>query len=342
MSEPISDSGKAREADAEFVAYITSRYGDSDERKLKKQQEEERHIELCRQNPIFYRFNWPGFNSCTTLFTRFKYHFKVGTFKCEQCKSAPYGPHWGYPHLDPVTVLTAAQLRQLRGRKEKLGQDNVTEAPETRSCIARLEDLWQVPITAGTRLGPCRPEIGEPPTYDIGTVMWSGCIFARRWAVQALLRNGFEFDFVELQSIGIFAKEADFVQLVVPVIAHQAIHSEATYCSSCRRVNEDKLGWTSKRPEHLYFSLALNRHPFFSTIEHGNLFLSPAFVEASAKLGIKGLVEGITIQPWPALPDPLVSRPEIFWTRAAKQHHLSKPVSKRRLKGRSGSNWGSQ
>lgn len=319
MPPPTSNSTETQEPDAEFAAYVRSRCVSREDQEQQKRQEEERRLNLCRQTPVVYHFSSLGINSGTSLFTRFKYRFRVGTFRCEQCKSAPYGPHWAYPHLDPTTVLTSGQLRQLRGRSEKIGWEaDVPEAPETRSCIAHLEDTWQVPITSGTRLGPCLVEIDEPPKHDIGTVWLSGCIFARRWAVQSLLNNGLDFDFVEIESTGTFAEEADFVQLVVPIVAHEAIHPEATYCPSCRRVNENKLGWKTKRPDFLYLFPALRRHPFFSTVETGNLFLSPAFVEAASTLGIKGLIDGVTIQPWPVLPDPVGSRPEIVWSRPPK------------------------
>ena len=263
-SEPAPQSNNAEE-EAEFAAYIKEVIRLGEEQKRKAKEAAEKYRELCRQNPIFHHFHSFGLASSASVFTRFKPGFKVGTFRCGQCGSAPFGPHWAYPHLDPTSVLTAAQIRQLRGRVEKVLMQDVLEAPETRACITQLEDAWQVPITAGTRLGPSHLEVGRPLTQDIETVMWSGAIFARRKAVLALLKHGFEFDFVEVVSTGKYAKEGDFVQLVVPIIAHEAIHPAATYCASCRRVNEDKLTWTSKWPALLYQSPNLDRYPFFST-----------------------------------------------------------------------------
>jgi hypothetical protein len=129
------------------------------------------------------------------------------------------------------------------------------------------------------------------------------------------MTKGFDFDFVDLAAKGRYADEADFVQLVVPVVAHEALVEGATFCSGCNRVNENRQ--TAARPRCLLDSAAIHQWPFFMTIEHGTLLLSPAFVDAALELGLKGWIHGETLDPWPALPDPVPARPPLRWARPA-------------------------
>src|SRR6185369_15507299 len=114
--------------------------------------------------------------------------------------------------------------------------DNAPDQDGVIKCVKRLSDEWQVPVTSCTSLGPARLTIGRKVKYDFERLIFSSAFLARRKAVELLWDEGFALDFVEVENRGKFGAEANFVQLVIPVTAHEAMPEGAFYCEVCKRV----------------------------------------------------------------------------------------------------------
>lgn len=216
------------------------------------------------------------------------FRYRIPRFRCSECGNDEFAFHLGYPHLDPAEVLSPDELKLIDGRKPKIVDD-----PGILFEIARrLERHWHVPVTSGAHFLPLRIKATSRPRYDFDVLTFGSDFFIRRHAAERLLSEGFDFEYVPADAYGNRAQEADFVQCLVPIVAHCQLPPGATFCDRCHRASRPV---SARPPTWLLESSAIRERPFFFALEVGFLYASVAFVEAAQRLLLKGLIDGKTL-----------------------------------------------
>jgi hypothetical protein len=205
---------------------------------------------------------------------------------CPACGSSYPVLHLGYPHLDPTEVLSPSQARLLDHKR--CWDDSMDDQEKAlRDCIEHLERHFFVPVFSGTYFGPLKIALGRKMKWDIVVLSTVPVLLGRRSAVEALRREGFDFEFIELMTTGKYASTADIVQLVAPIVGHGRLPEGMTYCKKCHGRQGKPKDWAEFRSMPLFDTPEIHKYPFFSTVTCGGIYLSRSFFEATKKLGLK-------------------------------------------------------
>jgi hypothetical protein len=226
--------------------------------------------------------------------SKVKYPRMIPKFVCANCHAGGVAFQFAYPSLDPNTVLSKEEMRMLFRSDHPEAID-----PEfIRSCIRRLEDQFEVPVTAGTRFGPAGISVTAKPKDDFDVLPLTNDFFVRRSAAKLLRNEGIDLSWVEPKASGKYAAVADFVQLVVPVVAHCTLVDSESFCRDCkRRTRPDGVVRSKDQSPFLIAGPEIVGLPYFKAIEASPLILAAEFLSVVERLRLKGFVLGETLFP---------------------------------------------
>jgi len=210
----------------------------------------------------------------------------IPNFRCEVCGQHEIVNYYNYPQFDAKSVLNEDLVSKLGPRIGKRSSDG-----EIFEIAMQLRRVFKVPVTAGTIFGPTRLRVTSRPKADFYVLVQHAGLFCRRSAVQKLLADGLKIEFVESPASGKWASEAGYVELVVPVIAHQKLPSGVTFCGDCFR-HTSKVSFPTVLIQPGEAELQI---PFFKTIEDGIIIFHKWFIETAKRLSLTGFVDGKTI-----------------------------------------------
>lgn len=238
--------------------------------------------------PFFYAGSFMERSSISKVV----YPLVIPKFVCPTCHYGEVAFQFAYPELDPSDALTKSELQRLFRNADA----EPIDAEFVQRSIRLLEDRFQVPVTAGTRFGPARIAVTATPKDDFDVMPLTNEFFVRRSAAQSLCREGFDLRWVEPKASGKHAAAADFVQLVVPIVAHVTVVDGTSFCRACNRVRRLD-GYKKGQTPVLIVGPEIAGLPYFKAIEASGLILTAPFIEASRRLGLRGFVFGETLFP---------------------------------------------
>ena len=209
----------------------------------------------------------------------------VPDFTCTVCGQYDITTNYNYPQLRTEDILSRDEIDRLGPVMERESRDE-----EMLRLVNKLRKRWNVPITAGTIFGPTRIKVGKKVQQDVHVLLNHAGFLCRRRAAEALKGEGIAMDYVRTPATGKYAEKADYVEIVVPVMGHQKLPPDRSFCNECLRYG----GGTSFRTILIEESLPKDQ-PFFKTIEGGLIVFSDGFIGTVKRLGLKGFVEGKTL-----------------------------------------------
>lgn len=212
---------------------------------------------------------------------------QIPGFTCPSCGQSLITSWLSYPNLDVLEIVSKEERKRLGPVMRLKSSDE-----EIIRIISRLRDRWAVPITAGTVVGPTRVKVTSKPKDDFHVLPNHIGFFCRRPAAKRLLQEGVPIQFVETPAKGKYGAEADYVEIVVPVMGRVQLPIEKTFCDHCLRYSPGKSFPTVLLREHTPLD-----QPFFKTLENGVMIFSSEFIRIARQLGITGFVEGKTLLP---------------------------------------------
>lgn len=216
----------------------------------------------------------------------FTFCAQIPRFTCSNCHYDSVTNWFNYPHLDVMTVVSKEERKRLGPIMKVKSTDD-----EIIRIISEMRKVWNVPITAGTILGPTRVKVTSKPKDDLHVLFNSMGFFCRRPAAEKLSRE-VPIRFVETTAIGKYGAAADYVEIIVPVAGRAQMPVEVTFCEECLRYSPDRGFPTVLIREHIP-----NETPFFKLLEKGVIVFTGEFVKLIRKLGITGFKSGETLLP---------------------------------------------
>jgi len=167
---------------------------------------------------------------------------------------------------------------------------------EMLEIVDKLRNKFKVPITAGTAFGPTGIKVTKRAKDDFHVLLGHIAMFWKRTAAAKLKDAGITVESVNAPANGKHAEDADYVEIVVPVLGEEQIPPDKTFCWSCLRYSPGG----SFRPVLLKKTVPAGR-PFFKTIQGGRIIFSQSFIELTKDLRLTGFVEGKTLLPVPVV-----------------------------------------
>lgn len=205
------------------------------ERDQARQREEESRKTLLEGKPVFFCAFGANPVEDDSCISSVRFPFRISKYQCLVCKGDSTSADFAYPHLDPSEILDRDELRTIEGKSWTFFE-YAPDQDAVIKCVKRLSERWLVPVTSFTSLGPVRLTIGRGVKYDFRRLLFSSAFLVRKNAVELLQREGFDLDFAEVENRGKLGAEANYVQLVIPVTAHEAMPEGAFYCEVCKRM----------------------------------------------------------------------------------------------------------